>query len=331
MRSTCSHPALLRVGRGAWRTCSRSSRLCCSRSSPRRSSASSTGATGGWVRLFSKSPVRTVADLKAAKLYTTEGDDRWCAGTPANGFRDVPLAPARSRTSSSCRPAPSTRAAAAGCTPSRSSLPGRALHARPARRAARGATVMTETAWNKIAPADRREGARGGPLTEKQIGERAPGLDAKSIDEMKKTGTLKRSPSTAKDTAAFSRHRRQANELDARGSWCPTTCSTWPRRSGTPIGRPRRTWTELPTARSTGLFARGEDASHPRALASSSCRWQSVAAAAVRHREPGAAPFTSHLTLIVGLTGAAIAAVTASCWPWPPARWLPRDARDIAR
>jgi hypothetical protein len=38
---------------------------------------------------------------------------------------------------------------------------------------------------------------------EKQIGEQAPGLDLKSIDEMKKTGILKPIALQGKDTASF--------------------------------------------------------------------------------------------------------------------------------
>jgi len=50
---------------------------------------------------------------------------------------------------------------------------------------------MTDTAWQKISPADREKILEVARLAEKQIGDQAPGLDAKSIDEMKKTGVLK--------------------------------------------------------------------------------------------------------------------------------------------
>ena len=159
---------------------------------------------GGWVRLFSKNPVRTVADLKAAKLYTTEGDDRWVRWYSANGFHAVPLAP--------------------GEIPKQLKLPTGAINAAPlppvwalALQIFRdapymldlpvaplvGATVMTDTAWNKISPADREKVLEVARRMEKQIGEQAPGLDAKSIDEMKKTGTLKPVALDGKDTAAF--------------------------------------------------------------------------------------------------------------------------------
>ena len=37
--------------------------------------------TGGWVQVFSKKPLRTLADVKAAKLFTTKGADKWSSGT----------------------------------------------------------------------------------------------------------------------------------------------------------------------------------------------------------------------------------------------------------
>ena len=33
--------------------------------------------TGGWVQVFSKKPLRTLADVKSAKLFTTKGVDKW--------------------------------------------------------------------------------------------------------------------------------------------------------------------------------------------------------------------------------------------------------------
>jgi TRAP-type C4-dicarboxylate transport system substrate-binding protein len=33
--------------------------------------------TGGWVQVFSKKPLKTLADVKAAKLFTSKGSDRW--------------------------------------------------------------------------------------------------------------------------------------------------------------------------------------------------------------------------------------------------------------
>jgi TRAP-type C4-dicarboxylate transport system substrate-binding protein len=159
---------------------------------------------GGWVRLFSKHAVRTVDDLKKAKLYTTEGDDRYVRWYAANGFRAVPLAP--------------------GEIPKQLKLPTGAIDAAPmppvyavALQVFRdapymldvpvaplvGATVMTDTAWNKISPEDRQKMIAAARQMEQQIQDQAPGLDAKSIDEMKKTGALKPVALDAKGIAEF--------------------------------------------------------------------------------------------------------------------------------
>jgi TRAP-type C4-dicarboxylate transport system substrate-binding protein len=41
---------------------------------------------GGWLQVFTKRPVRTVADLKSLKLYTSAGDDRMTQFYKANGY-----------------------------------------------------------------------------------------------------------------------------------------------------------------------------------------------------------------------------------------------------
>src|SRR5688572_32601150 len=47
--------------------------------------------SAGWVQLFSKKPLATLADIKAAKLYTSQGDDKMVQWYKANGFRPVAL------------------------------------------------------------------------------------------------------------------------------------------------------------------------------------------------------------------------------------------------
>ena len=48
--------------------------------------------SAGWVQLFSKKPLTTLADIKAAKLFTSQGDERMVQWYKANGFRPVALA-----------------------------------------------------------------------------------------------------------------------------------------------------------------------------------------------------------------------------------------------
>src|SRR6185503_10606348 len=46
----------------------------------------------GWLQVFSKRPVQTLADLKAMKLYTSAGDDRMTQWYKANGFQPRAMA-----------------------------------------------------------------------------------------------------------------------------------------------------------------------------------------------------------------------------------------------
>jgi TRAP-type transport system periplasmic protein len=46
----------------------------------------------GWLQVFSKRPVQTVADLKSIKLFTSAGDDRMTQWYKANGFQPRALA-----------------------------------------------------------------------------------------------------------------------------------------------------------------------------------------------------------------------------------------------
>jgi TRAP-type C4-dicarboxylate transport system substrate-binding protein len=47
---------------------------------------------GGWLQVFSKQPIKTLADLKAAKLYTSAGDDRMTQWYKANGYQPRAMA-----------------------------------------------------------------------------------------------------------------------------------------------------------------------------------------------------------------------------------------------
>jgi TRAP-type C4-dicarboxylate transport system substrate-binding protein len=47
---------------------------------------------GGWLQVFSKKPVQSVADLKAMKLYTSGGDDQMTQLYKANGYQPRAMA-----------------------------------------------------------------------------------------------------------------------------------------------------------------------------------------------------------------------------------------------
>jgi TRAP-type C4-dicarboxylate transport system substrate-binding protein len=144
---------------------------------------------GGWVQLFSKHAIRSLDDLKRAKLYTTEGSPKMVQWYTSNGFHPVPLA--------------------TGEIPKQLKLPTGAIDAAPSppvfalalqffRDAPHmldvrvaplvGATIMTEAAWTRIAPEDQAKLLDAARAMEREINAAAPGLDAKSIAEMKAAG-----------------------------------------------------------------------------------------------------------------------------------------------
>jgi len=174
----------------------------------------------GWVHLFSKQPIRTLDDVKQAKLYTTEGNPKMVQWYTANGFHAVPLA--------------------AGEIPKQLTLPTGAINAAPippvyavalqifkdapnmldVRLAPLvGATIMTDAAWNKISPDDRTKMMAAATAMEQQISSQAPALDAKSITAMKAAGLQV----VSLDAKAVAEFRRAAEGLGAtqRGAMIP--------------------------------------------------------------------------------------------------------------
>jgi TRAP-type C4-dicarboxylate transport system substrate-binding protein len=175
----------------------------------------------GWVQLFSKRPIRTLDEVKQARLYTTEGNPKMVQWYTANGFHAVPLA--------------------AGEIPKQLTLPSGAINAAPippvyavalqifkdaphmldVRLAPLvGATVMTDAAWNKISPEDRAKMLVAASVMEQQINTQAPGLDAKSIAAMKTAGLQ----IVTLDAKAVAEFRGAAENLGAtqRGAMIPS-------------------------------------------------------------------------------------------------------------
>ena len=144
---------------------------------------------GGWVRLFSKQPLRSLADIKAAKLYTTEGDDKTVQWYKQNGFNAVPLATSaipfnlkNPLGQINAAPSPPVYALATGFFNDAKYM----LDVRLGPFTA--ATVMTEKAWSQISAEDQAKMMEGAAAMEKQVNAAAPGLDTKYIEEMKKAG-----------------------------------------------------------------------------------------------------------------------------------------------
>ena len=168
--------------------------------------------SAGWVQLFSKTPINTLADVKAAKLFTTQGDDRLVQWYKKNGFNPVALnsgdIPAQLRLSTGMIDA--------------APLPPYPAMLMQVFRDAKymldvdvaplfGALVLTNTAWNKISPADQAVVMAAAKNAEKRLLSEAAKLDETSIATMKARGLTVITPD-AKALAAF---RAEADRLVA--------------------------------------------------------------------------------------------------------------------
>jgi TRAP-type C4-dicarboxylate transport system substrate-binding protein len=145
--------------------------------------------SGGWVQLFSKKPLKTLDDVKAAKLYTSEGDDKMVQWYKNNGFHPVALA---------AKDIPAQLKLSAGMIDTAPSPPYPALVLQMFRDAKYmldvrvaplvGGLVITNTAWNKIDPADQKVLMDEARAFEKRIMADAPKQDADSVATMKTRG-----------------------------------------------------------------------------------------------------------------------------------------------
>ena len=145
--------------------------------------------SGGWVQLFSKKPLKTLDDVKAAKLYTSEGDDKMVQWYKSNGFHPVALA---------AKDIPAQLKLSAGMIDTAPSPPYPALVLQMFRDAKYmldvrvaplvGGLIITNTAWNKIDPADQKVVMDEAKAFEKRIMADAPKQDADSVTTMKTRG-----------------------------------------------------------------------------------------------------------------------------------------------
>jgi TRAP-type transport system periplasmic protein len=142
---------------------------------------------GGWVQMFSKTEIKSVADLKAVKLYATEGDDKSIQWYQANGFQPIPLSfndmvGGLKRGMIEATPSPAYGASMLQIFRDAPYL----LDVKLA--PLLGATVLTNDAWNKIDAGDRPKVlAEAAKLEARFMGE-APKLDASAISTMQARG-----------------------------------------------------------------------------------------------------------------------------------------------
>jgi TRAP-type C4-dicarboxylate transport system substrate-binding protein len=174
--------------------------------------------SGGWVQLFSKQPIKTLADVKAAKMYTAQGDDRMVQWYKANGFHPVALSagdiPAQLQT---------------GMIDTSPMPPYLALVLQMFRQAKFmldvkvgplvGALVLTNEAWNKIDANDRTVVLAAAKTLQTRMLTEVPKQDADSVTTMQSRGLTV----TAPDAAAAAAFRAEADKMVAtmRGNMVP--------------------------------------------------------------------------------------------------------------
>ncbi|MFQ5527986.1 MAG: TRAP transporter substrate-binding protein DctP [Thermoanaerobaculia bacterium] len=142
---------------------------------------------GGWVRFFSRDPIRSITDLKKQKIYVTAGADHMVTLWQENGFRPVPLAPTDIMTGFQT-----------GMIDVIATTPLAALSLQWFRQASfmeetglaplPGATIVSARAWNGISEADRQILLGDAAIAEKRQRGTIPEQDQIAVDEMSERG-----------------------------------------------------------------------------------------------------------------------------------------------
>jgi TRAP-type C4-dicarboxylate transport system substrate-binding protein len=145
--------------------------------------------SAGWVQIFSKKEIRTLDDLKKAKLYTTSGDDAMVRWYRSNGFSPQPLSEREIATQLrlptgmiDAVPSPPYGAVAlqfSSATPFMLDLRVGPLV---------GATVVTKTAWDRVSPTDQAAVTAAALEMQKRVMTDVPKTDAESVAAMQKRG-----------------------------------------------------------------------------------------------------------------------------------------------
>lgn len=170
----------------------------------------------GWLQVFSKRAVTSLAELKALPIYTSAGDDQMVQWYRANGFQARPLAFSDIPT-----------ALATGLVEAVPVTPIAALLLQWYRTAPHmlevglsplvGATVVTKKAWNAMSPADREAVRAAAVAMQERLATEVPAQDREAVAEMRKRGLTVSTPS---DPEAWRAAGNTFAEL-MRGSYVP--------------------------------------------------------------------------------------------------------------
>lgn len=176
--------------------------------------------SGGWLQVFSKQPLKSLADVKKAKLYTTKGDDKWYRWYVSNGFHPVPLMPAD---------VPTQLKLGTGLIDTAPYPPYLALTLRLFDDAKymldlkiaplTGALLMSNAAWNRVSAEDRAKLTAAAQALETRVRAEAPAQDIESVKVMASRGLKV----TTLDPKALAEFRDAASQLlvTMRGTMVP--------------------------------------------------------------------------------------------------------------
>jgi TRAP-type C4-dicarboxylate transport system substrate-binding protein len=175
---------------------------------------------GGWVQIFSKQPIRTIDDVKHAKLFTSQGDEKMVQWYRTNGFNPVTLKMtdmATGLTTGLIDAAPSPAYAASVIQIYRSVNAMLDVRVGPLY----GALVVADRVWTRISEDDRAKVLAAGQAMETSLDSAVPGQDAKAVLDMQA-----RNPKlviTRLDDKALAAFRVEAERLSAtmRGTLVP--------------------------------------------------------------------------------------------------------------
>lgn len=176
--------------------------------------------SAGWLQVFSKKPLKSLADVKNAKLYTSKGSDKWYQWYVSNGFHPVALLPAD---------VPTQLKLGTGLIDTAPYPPYLAMTLRVFDDAKymldlkiaplTGALIVSQAAWNRISPEDRAKVTADALALETRVRMEAPAQDAESVKVMAGRGLQV----TTLDPKALGEFRAAANQLVStmRGSMVP--------------------------------------------------------------------------------------------------------------
>lgn len=142
---------------------------------------------GGWLQIFSKQPVQSVADLKKMKLYTSAGDDTMTQWYKANGFQPRAMAMTdvlTGLTTGMIDALPTTPLASMSFQWFKQTPYMLDLGISPIV----GATVISKRTWDRISPADRAKMSEISLKVEKQLQADVPKGDGLATIVMQNQG-----------------------------------------------------------------------------------------------------------------------------------------------